>query len=403
MIRESLLRCINSCKQLDLRTIKSKNDKLQLLKTKKSENIKKNVRTYEGGEFQKPCNYVKLGDFPKRIKVNKVVNLKNETNEKLQCPNNTKIEKKIRRMSSKIFSRKFSKYKDVHQKIKAKFKSTYKSSGKFDQSSTKYKAYVNKNKNKKNKSFLKYSMCSFGFNKEILKKKSTVVCPELPGKGTYNHRFAYDEALQLQRKGIEVDVLYKVKNKTDSIYVINGEFLWTKNKPSCTSLKQSKKPKVILDTDKITEEQTLDNLQWISIREKEELAKIQKANEREKKLAKLVLIQRAEEERKKKLKQEDFIRKRDLGEIEKALRGRQIKKMLREKSLREKNAREEEMNKKKMETDRANVEMEKLRLLKLQQIRESIKHNNDSTNITDNKEEINIENAYGGLEVFIKI
>lgn len=398
MLKKSLLKCINSCKQLKLQKNKSKNDKNRLLKTKMSViNVKKRIENYEVGENEKSCNY-KPVDFSKRTIANKIVKHKIKSNEKFQCPNSMEPEKKIKKMPSKIFSRKFSKYKDVQRKLKAKFKSNYKSSGKFDQSSTKYKAYVNKNKNNKNKSFLKYSMCSFGFNREILKKKRTV-CPELPGKGTYNHRFAYDDALQLQRKGIEVDVLYKVKNKTDSIYVINGEFLWTKNKRSAVS---SKKPKVVINTaDKITQEQKLtESLISLSIQEKAELAKMLKENERKKRLAKMVLSQKAEFEREKKLRLEEFLRKRDLENIKKDLRAKEISKILTEKSLKKK-ANDEKRNQKQMEIDNAkyNVEMEKLRRLKMQQNNASINNNNDDTNTTNDKQVINQKQGYDGLKV----
>ncbi|KAE9537353.1 hypothetical protein AGLY_006376 [Aphis glycines] len=399
MIKESLLKCINSCKQLKLQKFKSKNDKIRFLKTKTSVlNIQKNIKNYEAGENEKSCN-VKLVDLSKKIRANKIVKHKNETNEKFQCPNtqnNMKTEYKIKKMPSKIFSRKFSKYKDVQQKLKAKFKSTYKSSGKFDQSSTKYKAFITKNKNKKNKSFLKYSMCSFGFNKEILKKKRTE-CPELPGKGTYNHRFAYDEALKLQQEGIEVDVLYKVKNKTDSIYVINGEFLWTKNKRSSIFKKLSKKPKVNLTTaDKITEEQNFAKL-LMSEQEMAEFAKIQKENEHKKRLAKQVLMKKAKLEREKKLRLEEFIRKRELEMIEKDLRAKELSKMLREKSLKKK-ANDEKKKQKQIDIDNLkSAEIEKLKRLKFQQ---TMKYkNNNIMNNTDNNQVINPDNAHDGFKV----
>jgi len=153
LIRDSILKCINSCKQLKIPKIKSKNDKKRLLKTKMSlVNLKQSIKKYEAGENEKSCNYKPI-DLSKRVIANKIVKPKIKPNEKFQCPNNMEIQKKIQKMPSKIFSRKFSKYKDVRRRLKAKFKSTYKSSGKFDQSSTKYKAYINKNKNKKNKSF----------------------------------------------------------------------------------------------------------------------------------------------------------------------------------------------------------------------------------------------------------
>jgi len=398
MIRESLLKCINSCKQLKLQKIKSKNDKIRLLKTKMSVlNVQKRIKNYEAGENEKYCNY-KPVDLSKTIIANKIVkHCKIKTNEQYQCPNNMEPKKTTKKIPSKIFSRKFSKYKDVQQKLKAKFKSNYNSSGKFDQSSTKYKAYVNKNKNKKNKSFLKYSMCSFGFNREVLKKKRTV-CPELPGKGTYNHRFAYDDAMQLQRKGIEVDVLYKVKNKTDSIYVINGEFLWTKNKRSAIS---SKKPKAVINTaDEIKKEQKLtESLISLSLQEKAELAKMLKENALKKRLAKMVLLQKAEVEREKKLRLDEFIRKRDLENIEKDLRTKELSKMLTEKLLKKK-AKDEKRNQKQIEIDIAKYnEMGKLRRLKLQQNIASINKNNDDMNTTNNEQVINQKNGYDGLKV----
>lgn len=396
MIRESLLKCINSCKQLKLLKTKSKKDKIRLLKTKMSVvNVKNKINNYEAGENEKYCNY-KPVDLSKRIRANKIVKHKIKIHEKFQCPDIVKAEKKMLKMPSKIFSRKFSKYKDVQQKLRAKFKSTYKSSGQFDQSSTKYKAYVNKNKNNKNKSLLKYSMCSFGFNREIQKKKRTVLCPELPGKGTYNHRFAYDDALQLQRKGIEVDVLYKVKNKTDSIYVINGEFLWTKNKRSATSFKSPKKSKVVLNTtDKINQNQKLaESLMSKSIHERAELAKMLKENERKKRLAKMVLLHKAEAEREKKLRLEELIRKRDLENIEKDLRAKELSKMLAEKSLKKK-ANEEKLKQKQMKINSAkyHAEKEKLKGLNLQQNIESLNNNKY------NEQVINEKNGYDGLEV----
>lgn len=382
LIRDSILKCINSCKQLKLPKIKSKNDKNRLLKTKMSlVHLKQSIKNYEAGENEKSCNYKPI-DLSKRIIANKIVKPKVKPNEKMQCQNNMEFEKKIQKMPSKIFSRKFSKYRDVRRRLKAKFKSTYKSSGKFDQGSTKYKAYINKKKNKKNKSFLKYSMCSFGFNREILKKKRTV-CPELPGKGAYNHRFAYDDALQLQREGIEVDVLYKVKNKTDSIYVINGEFLWTKNKRPATCLKSPKKSKLVVNTkDKIKQDQKLaESLISMTIQEKAEFAKMLKENEKKKRLAKMILLQKAELERQKKLRLEEFIRKRDLENIEKDLRAKELSKSLREKSLKNKT------NYEKIKKDSA---------------KDFDNNNNDDTYTTDNKQVKPKENRYNNDRLEVK-
>jgi len=215
------------------------------------------------------------------------------------------------------------------------------------------------------------------------------VCPELPGKGAYNHRFAYDDALQLQREGIEVDVLYKVKNKTDSIYVINGEFLWAKNKRSAICLKSPKKSKLVVNTkDKIKQDQKLaESLISMTIQEKAEFAKMLKENEKKKRLAKMVLLQKAEVERQKKLRLEEFIRKRDLENIEKDLRAKELSKSLREKSLKKK-ASHEKINQKKIEKDSAKY---------------NANNNNDDTYTTDNKQgKKTKENGYDNDRLEVK-
>lgn len=306
-------RCFRDPKQYKLNVLKGDKDKLLKLKSNKSViKIRKPQENEKG---------------------------KNEINEKLQ-QNKSNI-KKINRISSKImFSRKFSRYKDVQKKLKPKFKSTYKSSGNFNELSTNYNAYVNSNQNKKYKSYLKYSMCNFNHNchiKEVKKKKSGVLCQELPGKGTYNHRFAYDTALKFHQKGIDVNVLYKVKNKTDSIYVINGEFLLSSDKRSRRNKSRQSRSKSqdnINDDIELSDGQKLidkEEAQWL-----EELAKKQEENKkRNKRLAKIALMEKAKLERERKSKKEDLKRKQKLRETEKKLRADKINKLLKAKELRE--------------------------------------------------------------------
>jgi len=112
------------------------------------------------------------------------------------------------------------------------------------------------------------------------------------------------------------------------------------------------------------------------------------------------LLQKAEVEREKKLRLEEFIRKRDLENIEKDLRAKELRKTLLEKSLKKK-ANDEKRNQKQMEIESAKyyAETEKLRRLNLQQNKASINTNNDDTNTTNDEQVINQKNGYDGLEV----
>lgn len=254
--------------------------------------------------------------FQKENPVNRKIKPTSNVNRKLKI-NNTNNDKTVQRISSKvIFNRTFFKYDDIQRKLKAKFKSTYKSNGKFDPNSTKYKAYINKKLNKKNKSLLKYSICN---TKESKKKNCTRLCSDFPGKGTYNHRFAYDDALQLHKKGIDIDVLYKVKNKTDSIYVINGEFLWAKNKRSDAflSLSNQSADKDVAKSQISMEEEALGS---------KELDRVQKVDkEMEKNLQQIALARQKNAEREKQNKEMEsklLVEKLDRHRL---LRGNEVK------------------------------------------------------------------------------
>lgn len=225
---------------------------LPKLNSKKSSPIKmqlNKVLQIEAGKEKKSFPFKQMA-CPKENLANFKTKNKNEMIKKPCHYINIHNEKTLKKSPSHIvYSRKFSKYNEcIQKKLKAEFKSNFKSSGKFDKQSNKYKAYIKKNRNENNKSLLKYSICSSRFN-EVKKKKRTNLCSDLPGKGTYNHRFAYDEALQLNKQGIDVDVMYKVKNKTDSIYVINGEFLRPKNVQRLS--KQQKDKSVINNISKV--------------------------------------------------------------------------------------------------------------------------------------------------------
>lgn len=325
-------RCFRDPKQYKLNVFKGDKDKLLKLKNNKSVI-----------QIRKPHP-----EAEEAKKSDKKIKSKHEINEKLHQNNKSNV-KKIKKISSKvIFSRKFSRYKDVQQKLKPNFKSTYKTSGNFNEYSTHYNAYVNSNQNKRNKSFLKYSMCNIStrncYKKEVKKKKCNKLCQDLPGKGTYNHRFAYDTALKMHQKGIDVNVLYKVKNKTDSIYVINGEFLLSNDKRSDTGytrrhnrhsktksqdgINDDLNNKELSDAQKLLEKE---EALWL-----EELAKTQEENKkRKKRLARIALMQKAKLEREKKTKKEDFNRKQNLRETEKKLRADKINKIIKAKELKE--------------------------------------------------------------------
>lgn len=244
----------------------------------------------------------------------------------------------------------------------AKFKSTYASSGKYDPDSTGYKAYVKKTSaadadadaddadGNASPMLLNRTVCSANFRREPKNRKRAVTCSDLPGKGVYNHRFAYDEALKLHRKGVAVDVLYKVKNRTDSVYVINGEFLWTKSSPSSdddngaagvpgrnrragsSSERQRSRQRTAAaaaaaagatgagGSDKRGEpaagpprkEMTDEELAWL-----EELARMQEEKKKKKsRQAEIALARRREAEREKREKYEEFVRKQKARESE---------------------------------------------------------------------------------------
>lgn len=330
------------------RKLKGEKNELPKLKTERthlqSNNFLKHKVAGVGGKSlaSNQVNILKENDIDEKRK------------HKKQCKDNIDYnnENKLGNISSTVFfKRKFSKYNDVEHKLEAKFKSTYKNCGHFDPSWTKYKAYVNTNQNKKNKSYLKYAICSSGSCGGSKKIKRTAACSDLPGKGTYNHRIAYDEALQLHRKGIDVDVLYKVKNnKTDSIYVVNGEFLYAKNTKGYS---RSKKHKSGSNMNNINQNQiddgnsiTMDKNQ--SSPEKEalwlaELAKIRKDEEtRKNRLANIASVHRKIAEKEKKEKLEKFLRDQKIKEADKEFRTEQLRKTARAKALKESRNREQE-------------------------------------------------------------
>lgn len=285
-------------------------------------------------------------------------------------PKDMEVVKKITKISSRaVFRRKFSKYSDVPRKLKSKFKS---SSGKCDRNSVRYKVYVNKDPNKKYKSFLKHSMCSFGFHNGVKKKKRTVPCPDLPGKGAYNHRFAYGEALRLHQKGSEADVLYKVKNKTNSVYVINGEFLSMGNDRLDGSSKErnhANSPEQMDGNLKADEEKLLCS---------EELAKMHETNAiEEQERAKLDAKRISKAEKEKKKKYEEFVRKQKFRETEKKLRTEQLTKMLNEKSLKKKAEKKQNILKKQKILDayneKRNAKIEQDKLLREKQTKQAKK------------------------------
>lgn len=351
-------KCANFYNRSTARKSKGKNEKLPTLTSKKSvknETQLNHPLRHETGAGKKvslaPKNYC----FFKENIVNRKINFKNNFNASPE-QKNVNIIKNIRSISSsRVFRRTFSKYENVRRKLKAEFKSAYENSGKFDKSSTKYKSFVNKKRNQKNKSFLKYSVCSSGFIREKKKRKSTVVCQDLPGKGTYNHRFAYDEALRLYQKGIDVDVLYKVKNKTDSIYVINGEFLWAKNR-NAEKHKADAKRKAEHRSQKSVEDEAL----WLM-----ELDRIKKKNELLKTRADQIALREKEKmDRENRTKHEEFLRKKELRETEKLLRAEQLSKYFAANDLKQKRLEKNEKMKKKrraMEKQRKLKEEEELR------------------------------------------
>lgn len=413
-------RCGN--KQYESPNSKVKKNQLPKLEIKKSViKIKKlnGLSNLDAGEGKKALtdfkqvNYSKIDLGKQNTKCkNTIINTSVGQNNSRNGKNN------ILFLQRKDFSRKFSKYNDVHRKLNAKFKSTYNSSGKFDVSSTKYKAFVNSNQNKKNKSLLKHSLCNLGSknlkrvdddkkkNKSSLPKRSicsqdfkkemktvtSAVCANLPGKGTYNHRFAYDQALKLHQKGINVDVLYKVKSTDDSIYLINGEFLLSSNSVSQSRTRreklQSNKKKLVDDKMK-----------------REELIKAQEIEKNRKNILSKVAEKRAKSEREKILRQEEIIRKQNLWKEEKKLRADRLNEIANaaaeEKRLADEHVRNMRFAKKLQEKDKQKQDMEvnnrdeKLEQLKRQQFRQKLAmrfKNNDRRNtctIENNKHEMN--------------
>lgn len=406
--------------------------------SRKIQNGKNKLSKLKTEPISQSNNFLKheaIGAKKKSLAVNQVKILKdnvinqktkhtNDINKK-ECKNNIGYNNKTKlsRISSSIFFRRtFSKYNDVEHKLKAKFKSSYKNCGQFDPSWTKYKAYVNKNQNKKNKSYLKNSICNPGAREGLKNKNSTAPCADLPGKGTYNHRIAYDEALQLYRKGIEVDVLYKVKNnKTDSIYVVNGGFLHAKNKRFSS---QSKKHHVGSNINNINQNQIDDNNTDVkdekqSSAEEEtlwlaELAKIQKDKEiRKNRLANITLVRRKHIEKEKKEKLEKFLRNQKIKEIEKKFRVEQLRKIARTKALKEIKQKQEARNKKEKLRDGTNqlstdlqekmdhkTEMKRLRRLKVQK---NLLAYRNGKNTIDNPLDTKHTNALGEHEVYCNV
>lgn len=374
---------------------KRTNEKLPSLIVKKSISDVTQLINSSKPEFDKrkkgTITSVEETGFQKDNQVNRKIKPTSNVNKK-QKTNNTNNDKTIQRISSKIvFNRTFFKYDDVQRKLKAKFKSAYKSDGKFDPNSTKYKAYINKKVNKKNKLLLKYSTCNA---EKIKKNKRMRLCSDLPGKGTYNHRFAYDDALQLYKKGIDVDVLYKVKNKTDSVYVINGEFLWAKNKRSnAFSSSNRSADEDVAKSQTLIEEEALDTVQKFD-------------KEMEKKLQQIALAKRKTAERKKPNKEMEkklFSEKLDRHRL---LRGNEMKQNYLEEeeenkmnTMLRKTMQKINVEQTQKDIEDANAEIEKQNerqefrqylILKLKKIKANIANNCNKLQKEDTKPTINI-------------
>lgn len=374
---------------------KRTNEKLPSLIVKKSISDVTQLINSSKPEFDKrkkgTITSVEETGFQKDNQVNRKIKPTSNVNKK-QKTNNTNNDKTVQRISSKIvFNRTFFKYDDVQRKLKAKFKSAYKSDGKFDPNSTKYKAYINKKVNKKNKLLLKYSTCNA---EKIKKNKRMRLCSDLPGKGTYNHRFAYDDALQLYKKGIDVDVLYKVKNKTDSVYVINGEFLWAKNKRSnAFSSSNRSADEDVAKSQTLIEEEALDTVQKFD-------------KEMEKKLQQIALAKRKTAERKKPNKEMEkklFSEKLDRHRL---LRGNEMKQNYLEEeeenkmnTMLRKTMQKINVEQTQKDIEDANAEIEKQNerqefrqylILKLKKIKANIANNCNKLQKEDTKPTINI-------------
>lgn len=379
------LPCMSGGKKRESLKQKGKKYKIPNLNNKKStiKTLLKRSLKPEAGEGEKSFPRLRRGDFPNR-NVASIVTERNDREIQKPCPGNggSSVTKPNKIPSNMVYSRKFCKYDgSVRKKLKTVFKSNFMRDGQFDEPYSKYnntdiKAYVVKYRNKKNKSLLKYSMCSSGFDKEMKKKKRSVRCKDLPGKGTYNHRFAYDEALQLHKKGIDVDVLYKVKNKTDSIYVINGEFLWTKcgRRPSiprphvfdaCLVAKeQNRKAEQLRTTQELAE---LDELEAIAIANEKDLQK--------ELLARIASIQKAKDEQERHRIYDELFKERNARDLEKQRRTKELNKM--RKTLIGRKKLMKTPNDKKIKDD-VNKEKKNLSLPKMQQNLVTINKKNDA-------------------------
>ncbi|XP_050547703.1 trichohyalin-like isoform X3 [Daktulosphaira vitifoliae] len=329
----------------------------------------------------------------------------------------------MKKQSSRMFfNRHFSKYTSkLRGKLSRNFKSSFKSTGKYDESSTKYKSYVEKGKNKKdkNKTSLKYSLCSIGFKDEVKKKKRTVKCKDLPGPGTYNHRFVYDEASRLRKEGKDVDVLYKVKTKNESTYVINGEFKWKKkltpneirqlrkkySGASCTT-KRSKAKKSQKKNTKANDVMTKRVGQHQLVNEEdallmEELHKQQKLDEEKKRrMDKINKIERMRQEKIEREKLEKLKRRERSREAAKRLRINTLNKLKETNLLREEERKKEALileelakkkeNKKMME--KAKLEEENIKLEEIQRLQQL-----KLQKLNTIKQKVNVENDKQGL------
>ncbi|VVC28908.1 Hypothetical protein CINCED_3A024101 [Cinara cedri] len=298
--------------------------------------------------------------------------------------------------SNLIYTRRFSRYTDVQKRLKTnKFKSTNENIGKFDENSTNYKLYVNTNTNKKNKPLLKYSIC-VDLNEKRKTNKRTGLCSDLPGKGTYNHRFAYDQALKLHAQGVDVDVLYKVKNSLDSVYVVNGTFPIIKQENNMVELQKPDEPK----------KRKKKNKDEAALRLEEYNKNLELEEENRKRLLALEELKKEKLERQKQLKREELIRKQKIREAERE----QLSKLLNIKSDENKakkkldtklskdnkrRAREEQM-----ERDRLKYIDEENRKLMRQKMKQclALKFQKNNVNITINKLDMNPVEAYDKCE-----
>lgn len=350
------------------RKLKGEKNKLPKSKTERTPLQLNNVLKHRGASVGEKSTAIDQVNILRENVIDEKKKLKKQCTDDIDYNNETELS----RISSTVFfKRKFSKYNDVGHKLEAKFQSTYKNCGQFDHSWTKYKAYMNKNKNKKNKSYLKYAICSSSPCGNLIKKKRTApACADLPGKGFYNHRVAYDEALQLHKKGIDVDVLYKVKNnKTDSIYVVNGGFLHSKN---TKGFRRSKKHKFGSDMNDINRNRIDDDDNTIndekhSSSEEEALwlakrAKIRKDKEtRKNKSVNIASVDRKNAEEEKNEKLEKFLRDQKIKEADEEFRTEELREIAHAKtSKKPRNQEQEARNDKgklRVETNQQNTDL----------------------------------------------